>query len=106
MMCGQALISQAAHIQKGGMGIKGCDSSVRPLCCDTPSRQGCHAKIDQNKIKLPWELRQDIIDAPVYYHWQEKNYQEAMHQIFKFRGMLNEILRTERNSKAGSHGSD
>lgn len=88
MVCGQAFISQAAHIGKGGMGIKGCDTTCRPLCADTPNRQGCHSKWDQSIIKVPFELKQDIMDAPVYYHWQRKDYNKAKYHIVRFRNDL------------------
>jgi len=88
MMCGQCFISQAAHIQKGGMGIKGCDSSCRPLCADTIQGQGCHSKLDQNIIKLPWELRQNIIDSPVYYHWKRGDIARAVYNIVRFKSDL------------------
>lgn len=98
MVCGQALISQAAHIEKGGIGLKSSDESCRPLCADTPNRQGCHAKVDQSIIKLPWELRRDIIEAPVYKFWKQGDKSRAIYHIQKFRTKLNDISDNQRTS--------
>lgn len=88
MICGQMFISQAAHIGKGGMAIKGCDKTCRPLCADTPNRQGCHAKWDQGIIKPPQELIDEIINAPVYYYWQRKDDFKAKFFIVRYRHEL------------------
>lgn len=50
-ICGIAGYSQAAHGNKGkGMGIKACDLTLFPACCDRPGVQGCHSKIDQGAL--------------------------------------------------------
>lgn len=98
MICGQCFLSQAAHLTKGGMGLKGDDSGCRPLCAYRGKEMGCHAKIDQYIIKLPWELRQDIIEAPVYEYWKKGDTARAVYHIQKFRGKLNDISANERTS--------
>lgn len=43
--------SQAAHANTGkGMGLKACDLTLFPACCDRPGVQGCHAKLDQGAL--------------------------------------------------------
>ena len=43
--------SQAAHANtRKGMGLKACDLTLFPACCDRPGVQGCHAKLDQGAL--------------------------------------------------------
>ena len=47
-ICGVAGHSQAAHANQGkGMGIKACDLTLFPACCDRPGVRGCHSQLDQ-----------------------------------------------------------
>ena len=51
VICGMPGYSQAAHGSEGkGMGIKACDLTLFPACCDRPGVQGCHAKLDQGAL--------------------------------------------------------
>ena len=43
--------SQAAHGSDGkGMGIKACDLTLFPACCDRPGVRGCHGQLDQGAL--------------------------------------------------------
>ena len=51
VICGMPGYSQAAHGSEGkGMGIKACDLTLFPACCDRQGVQGCHAKLDQGAL--------------------------------------------------------
>lgn len=51
VMCGIAGYSQAAHGSEGkGMGMKACDLTLFPACCDRPGARGCHAQLDQGAL--------------------------------------------------------
>lgn len=50
-ICGVAGHSQAAHANTGkGMGIKACDLTLFPACCDRPGVRGCHSQLDQGAL--------------------------------------------------------
>lgn len=55
MKCKIEGYSQAAHLEKGGTGIKGHDSTCAPLCCARPNEQGCHIKLDQHLEPHYWK---------------------------------------------------
>lgn len=43
--------SQAAHGSAGkGMGLKACDLTLFPACCDRPGVRGCHSQLDQGAL--------------------------------------------------------
>lgn len=43
--------SQAAHGSAGkGMGLKACDTTLFPACCDRPGMRGCHSQLDQGAL--------------------------------------------------------
>lgn len=43
--------SQAAHGSAGkGMGLKACDTTLFPACCDRPGVRGCHSQLDQGAM--------------------------------------------------------
>lgn len=51
VMCGMPGYSQAAHGSAGkGMGLKACDMTLFPACCDRPGMRGCHSKLDQGAL--------------------------------------------------------
>lgn len=51
--------SQAAHLGKGGRGIKGHDSECAPLCHSKFNQgmlvDGCHVELDQHKRPRYWD---------------------------------------------------
>ncbi|WP_440111748.1 hypothetical protein [Acidovorax sp. BL-A-41-H1] len=50
-ICGVYGYSQAAHGSEGkGAGIKACDLTLFPACCDRPGVRGCHGRIDQGAL--------------------------------------------------------
>ena len=50
-ICGVPGYSQAAHGSEGkGMGIKACDLTLFPACCDRPGVRGCHGQLDQGAL--------------------------------------------------------
>lgn len=50
-ICGMYGYSQAAHGSAGkGAGIKACDLTLFPACCDRPGVRGCHGQIDQGAL--------------------------------------------------------
>lgn len=50
-ICGVPGYSQAAHGSEGkGMGIKACDLTLFPACCDRPGVRGCHSLLDQGAL--------------------------------------------------------
>lgn len=50
-ICGVPGYSQAAHGSAGkGMGIKACDLTLFPACCDRPGVRGCHGQLDQGAL--------------------------------------------------------
>ena len=50
-ICGMPGYSQAAHGSEGkGMGIKACDLTLFPACCDRPGVRGCHSQLDQGAM--------------------------------------------------------
>ena len=50
-ICGMPGYSQAAHGSAGkGMGIKACDLTCFPACCDRPDARGCHSRLDQGAL--------------------------------------------------------
>jgi len=50
-ICGVPGFSQAAHGSAGkGMGIKACDLTLFPACCDRPGVRGCHGQLDQGAL--------------------------------------------------------
>lgn len=78
MRCGVSGLSQAAHLGKGGRGIKGCDSTCRPLCADSAGRVGCHTKLDRH-LDDWWKDRLDkALERPVYEIWKESETQAAL----------------------------
>ena len=51
VICGVPGYSQAAHgSSMKGMGIKACDSTLFPACCDRPGVRGCHSQLDQGAL--------------------------------------------------------
>lgn len=51
VICGMPGYSQAAHGSAGkGMGIKACDLTCFPACCDRPGVRGCHSRLDQGAL--------------------------------------------------------
>ena len=51
VICGMPGYSQAAHGSEGkGMGIKACDLTLFPACCDRPGVRGCHSQLDQGAL--------------------------------------------------------
>ena len=51
VICGIPGYSQAAHGSEGkGMGIKACDLTLFPACCDRPGVRGCHSQLDQGAL--------------------------------------------------------
>ena len=56
VICGVSGYSQAAHgsgVGTGaskGMGIKACDTTLFPACCDRPGVRGCHSQLDQGAM--------------------------------------------------------
>lgn len=56
VICGVPGYSQAAHgsgVGTGaskGMGIKACDTTLFPACCDRPGVRGCHSQLDQGAM--------------------------------------------------------
>lgn len=51
VICGVPGYSQAAHGSTGkGMGIKACDLTLFPACCDRPGVRGCHSRLDQGAL--------------------------------------------------------
>lgn len=51
VICGMPGYSQAAHGSEGkGMGIKACDLTLFPACCDRPGVRGCHSLLDQGAL--------------------------------------------------------
>ena len=51
VICGMNGYSQAAHGSEGkGMGIKACDLTLFPACCDRPGVRGCHSLLDQGAL--------------------------------------------------------
>lgn len=51
VICGVPGFSQAAHGSEGkGMGLKACDLTLFPACCDRPGVRGCHSKLDQGAM--------------------------------------------------------
>lgn len=51
VICGVPGYSQAAHGSEGkGMGIKACDLTLFPACCDRPGVRGCHSQLDQGAL--------------------------------------------------------
>lgn len=46
-ICGAVGISQACHLNGGGMGTKHDDRLIFPACADQPGRRGCHMRNDQ-----------------------------------------------------------
>jgi hypothetical protein len=48
--CGISGISQAAHMQASGKGIKTSDLTCVPLCSTRPGVPGCHQDADQYKL--------------------------------------------------------
>lgn len=51
VICGMVGYSQAAHGSVGkGMGIKACDLTLFPACCDRPGVRGCHSQLDQGAL--------------------------------------------------------
>ena len=58
--CGVPGFSQAAHANTGkGMGMKACDLTLFPACCDRPGIQGCHARLDQGAL-FPKAIRREL----------------------------------------------
>ena len=50
-ICGVHGYSQAAHANQGkGMGMKACDLTLFPACCDRPGVRGCHSLLDQGAL--------------------------------------------------------
>lgn len=50
-ICGVPGYSQAAHANQGkGMGMKACDLTLFPACCDRPGVRGCHSQMDQGAL--------------------------------------------------------
>ena len=50
-ICGVPGYSQAAHGSEGkGVGIKACDLTLFPACCDRPGVRGCHSLLDQGAL--------------------------------------------------------
>lgn len=50
-ICGVYGYSQAAHGSAGkGAGIKACDLTLFPACCDRPGARGCHSQLDQGAL--------------------------------------------------------
>ena len=50
-ICGMPGYSQAAHGSSGkGMGLKACDLTCFPACCDRPDARGCHSRLDQGAL--------------------------------------------------------
>lgn len=50
-ICGMPGYSQAAHGSAGkGMGLKACDLTCFPACCDRPGVRGCHGQLDQGAL--------------------------------------------------------
>lgn len=51
VICGVPGYSQAAHGSAGkGMGLKACDLTLFPACCDRPDVLGCHSQLDQGAM--------------------------------------------------------
>ena len=51
VICGMPGYSQAAHGSSGkGMGLKACDLTCFPACCDRPDARGCHSRLDQGAL--------------------------------------------------------
>ncbi|MDD2711319.1 MAG: hypothetical protein PHU77_00225 [Simplicispira sp.] len=51
VICGMVGYSQAAHGSAGkGMGLKACDLTLFPACCDRPGVRGCHSQLDQGAL--------------------------------------------------------
>ncbi|MBO9679550.1 MAG: hypothetical protein J7556_15010 [Acidovorax sp.] len=51
VICKVAGHSQAAHANTGkGMGLKACDLTLFPACCDRPGVRGCHSQLDQGAL--------------------------------------------------------
>lgn len=77
--------SQAAHLDKIGKGIKGCDSSCRPLCTVSFDGLGCHEKHDQYLEEDYWKLNRRIaLDLPIYPLWQAGKPDIAMMMLARF----------------------
>ncbi len=51
--CGAEDRSQAAHANSSlfgkGLGVKGTDAAIFPLCAYSPGGRGCHSQFDQGK---------------------------------------------------------
>ncbi len=51
VICGVPGYTQAAHGSAGkGMGLKACDMTLFPACCDRPGVRGCHSLLDQGAL--------------------------------------------------------
>ena len=60
VICGVPGFSQAAHANTGkGMGMKACDLTLFPACCDRPGIQGCHSRLDQGAL-FPKAVRREL----------------------------------------------
>lgn len=84
MKCKYVGATQAAHLEKGGRGIKGGDDKARPLCCVRKGELGCHEKLDQHLEIRYWEenLNRALL-MPVYETWK-KDPQEAALMLMRF----------------------
>ncbi len=77
--------SQAAHLGKGGRGIKGHDYECAPLCHSKFNEwgqlvNGCHSELDQYKRVRYWDenlLRAKQTMTQAYYLWKEGRFDEA-----------------------------
>lgn len=70
--------TQAAHLERGGKGYKGHDSTCAPLCC--VSGNSCHVKLDQHlEIRYWRENLQRAIEnqRKVYTLWKRGDIGEA-----------------------------
>lgn len=78
--------TQAAHLEKGGRGIKGGDDSCRPLCAASFGDEGCHSRLDQNKDQW-WtrERKRECLDLPVYENWKAGELEKAVGLILGFK---------------------
>lgn len=60
VICGIYGYSQAAHANTGkGMGLKACDLTLFPACCDRLGVRGCHSRLDQGAL-FPKAVRREL----------------------------------------------
>ena len=84
MKCKYVGATQAAHLKRGGVGMKGGDDKARPLCCVRKGELGCHEKLDQHLEIHYWnENLERALSMKIYETWLKDPY-EAELMLMRF----------------------